>query len=228
MDWVWWGTVVLTLAMIFVSIPIMLYGFEARRNDREESHSAIAVRSGWWFAISAACLLPSGLFFLHYGWDHGGNAPFAARFPRADAYWLEFIPASFNPAVRDEFGRNFETSLSVLTVAGGLAALMGLYRLYWQPWRWLREMARDARVRMTSWFALKVVARHFVLTTFWAVVVTLFLKIALQTLLYLLGHAVATAFYLLPFLLGLLVLAAMGSSGRDIYDRHGRKIGRLD
>ena len=229
MDWAWWGTVGLTVGLMVATYLVMAFGLFARAQGYAEHPRAIAARSGWWFALSAVFLLPSGLFFLFYGWKHGGNAPFAARFPRADAYWLEFVPASFNPAVRDEFAGHFEASLTVLTVLAGLAAAMGLYRLYWQPWGWLRQMARAEGVPLTSGFALKVLARHFTLTTLQAIGAALFLTLALQTLFYLLGHAVATAFFVLPFALGLLFLAAMGaaSGGKDIYDRHGKKIGSV-
>lgn len=230
MDWAWWATVALTIGAVVASFYILVVGLTWRNLDHSGGMLAVAARSDWWFALSAALFVPAGIAITVVGWTHGGNAPFAASFPRTDIFWTWLIPSSFNPDMRAAFGARHETALTVMTVLAGLSLLMGLYRFFRQPYRWLRAMARQARVRMTSFHAMKIMLGFFLKCGLLTAVIALFLMLVLQTIFFLLGHAIATAFFLLPWVIGLLVLAAIGAGmgGRDIYDSSGRRIGRLD
>lgn len=230
MDWAWWATVALTAGGLGLGFVLLSIGLVWRDFNDTGAMMGIAARSGWWFGLAAAFFVPAGMAITVVGWTQGGNAPFAATFPRTDIFWTWLIPSSFNPDIRTPFGAQHETALTVLTVLAGLSLLMGLYRFFWQPFRWLRAMARQARVRMTSFHAIQVTLGHFLKSGALTVVVTLFMFLLFQTIFFLLGHLIATAFFLLPWVIGLLVLAAVGAGmgGRDIYDSSGRKIGRLD
>ncbi|MGY6536634.1 MAG: hypothetical protein ACXIVG_14940 [Pararhodobacter sp.] len=230
MDWAWWATVALTAGALVGAFFLLSVGLVWRNLNDTGAELGIAARSGWWFALAAALFVPAGMIYTVVGWTQGGGADFAASFPRTDTFWTWLIPASFNPDIRSTFGARHETGLTVLTVAAGLSLLMGLYRFFWQPFRWLRAMARQAGVRMTSFHAIKVTLAHFLKSGLLTAVIALFLMLVLQTIFFLLGHLIATAFFLLPWVIGFLVLAAIGAGmgGRDIYDSSGRRIGRLD
>ena len=230
MDWAWWATVALTAGGLGLGFVLLSIGLVWRDFNDTGAMMGIAARSGWWFGLAAAFFVPAGMTYIVIGWTHGGGATFAASFPRTQDFWMWLIPSSFDPAMRPSFGARHETGLTVLTVLAGLSLLMGLYRFFWQPFQWLRAMARQAGVRMTSLHAIKVTLGHFVKCGALTVVITLFMVLVFQTIFFLLGHAIATVFFLVPWVIGGLVLLAIaaGAGGRGIYDSSGRRIGRLD
>lgn len=228
MDWLWWGTVVVTLVGIRFGWGYFMRGLAARRHGFGDDPFHFSMLAGVWIALTLVFLLPSGLFFVFYAWDRGGNAEFAAAFPQTEAYWREFIPASFNPEVRAVFAQYFPAALPWLTALGAITGGLALRKLLWLPWRSLRDLMRPEGLPLVTRVTLRYMALYHLKTLFYSAGFGLFFTLCLQTLLYLLGHALATVFFLIPFLLALLVLALFGGGGRDIYDRNGRRIGRLD
>lgn len=221
MDWAFWGTVSFTIVACVVS----LYILTSQKYAYDETF--IAIRSSWWFAWAVVFGFPSGLFVIFSGAVEGANSPFAVTLPDVRMYWTQLLPSSYRFEMREQFQDYYPTSMIVLTVIAFLSLTMGMYRLIWQPINELRGYSRNILKMLFS----KHEFLFFMKAFFLALVVTTIYIVALQTIFFLIGHAVATFFYVLPILGILLVIGILGAAvdnGTDVYDRNGRRIGRVD
>lgn len=224
MDWVFWGAVSFTICVFGASIYIINSIFSAERREGLSFEAFCAIRAGWWLAWAMVFAFPSGLYIAFYGAFEGGSAPFAATLPDAQVYWTQLLPSSIRFAIREQFQEYYPVSLHVLTGLAFISLTLSFYRLIWQPVIWSRGHNRSVIETIANRYYLFFIAKAII----WTLVVATIHIFSLQTFFFLLGHAVATLFFILPILFVLAVLGAASGGGTAVYDRNGRYIGRID